>query len=195
MTERSVDTSLDFFSEEFDPIKALASVSLQPPVNIKPFDYLEKCRILLDPSDPNYLPINAKLLEKQKQQVKKEAAPVPTNIVADSAAGTGTNEGNNTNQDKPSDAPPPSNNTNATVTSAGTSTEPPKRKNVLQSMMDELHQGPVALLHECCAQRARVRVVIRRVKDVRGHCTGQLIAYDKYFNLVRQLTRVIITSY
>lgn len=70
-----------------------------------------------------------------------EAAPVPTNIVADSAAGTGTNEGNNTNQDKPSDAPPPSNNTNATVTSAGTSTEPPKRKNVLQCMMGEREQS------------------------------------------------------
>jgi len=41
-----------------------------------------------------------------------------------------------------------------------------------------------AMLYRCVHESAVVSVMIRKLKGVRGTCTGRLIAYDKHLNLV-----------
>jgi small nuclear ribonucleoprotein (snRNP)-like protein len=64
MSTTPYDPALDFFSEQFDPLKALSTPSVVPPLNVRPFDNLSKCRILLDPSDENYLQLTPELLKR-----------------------------------------------------------------------------------------------------------------------------------
>eukprot|EP01128_Nolandella_sp_AFSM9_P002635 TRINITY_DN1300_c0_g1_i2.p1 TRINITY_DN1300_c0_g1~~TRINITY_DN1300_c0_g1_i2.p1 ORF type:complete len:198 (+),score=30.21 TRINITY_DN1300_c0_g1_i2:158-751(+) len=45
---------LDFFSDQFDPLLALRTPGLVPPVAAKPLDNLHKCRSILPTTDPNY---------------------------------------------------------------------------------------------------------------------------------------------
>ena len=44
--------------------------------------------------------------------------------------------------------------------------------------------GPLSLLQRCLRSGARVRVVIRRIDGVRGHCDGKLKAFDRHFNMI-----------
>lgn len=48
----------------------------------------------------------------------------------------------------------------------------------------KLEKGPLGLLKRCMDQHQRVKVVIRRVADIRGYCIGVLQAFDKHFNMV-----------
>lgn len=41
------------------------------------------------------------------------------------------------------------------------------------------------MMYDLYKEKARVAVYIRRVKDLRGVTIGQLLAFDKHFNLVR----------
>ena len=45
--------------------------------------------------------------------------------------------------------------------------------------------GPLSTLQRALTTNLKVTVVIRTFKGVRGECTGYLVAYDKYMNLVR----------
>jgi small nuclear ribonucleoprotein (snRNP)-like protein len=58
------------------------------------------------------------------------------------------------------------------------------RRNPLQEIMDAVTSGPLLLLKRACADRARVRVVTRHSRGVRGTAVGTLVAFDKYMNLV-----------
>jgi small nuclear ribonucleoprotein (snRNP)-like protein len=42
----------------------------------------------------------------------------------------------------------------------------------------------MAVLRKLYETKSRVKVVIRRVKDIRGYCEGDLIAFDRHYNLV-----------
>jgi hypothetical protein len=52
-----MNPKLDFHSDQFDAHLALFAPRSQVdvPRNVKPFEHLERCRFLLDSSDPNYL--------------------------------------------------------------------------------------------------------------------------------------------
>lgn len=50
--------------------------------------------------------------------------------------------------------------------------------------MDAITSGPLLLLKTATAEQARVRVLTRHVRGVRGTCTGTLVVFDKYMNLV-----------
>ncbi|CAG0883606.1 unnamed protein product [Darwinula stevensoni] len=58
-----------------------------------------------------------------------------------------------------------------------------QKRNVL-TRMKSYSCGPLGRLREIVDQRKRVRVWTRNYKEMRGHCTGFLIIFDKHWNLV-----------
>jgi len=48
----------------------------------------------------------------------------------------------------------------------------------------ETGPGPLAMLGACLKRGARVRVRIRRINGVRGHCDGKIKAFDRHFNMI-----------
>ncbi|KAK3255680.1 hypothetical protein CYMTET_35155 [Cymbomonas tetramitiformis] len=44
--------------------------------------------------------------------------------------------------------------------------------------------GPLKVLYDCYKAQKKVFVVTRHLRGVRGNCVGQLIAFDKYMNLI-----------
>ena len=55
------DPSLDFFSDQFDAAKVLATPGLQPPVpDAQPMDYLAKCRTILPEEMPESVGANVR---------------------------------------------------------------------------------------------------------------------------------------
>ena len=53
-----------------------------------------------------------------------------------------------------------------------------------QIVSKSLQHGPLSMLYKAMKERMRVKVVIRRVAEIRGHCSGFVDVYDKHFNLV-----------
>jgi len=50
-----MNPELDFMSEHFDPLKALRTPGVTPPIpKAKPRDYVAQCTYLLDPSDVQF---------------------------------------------------------------------------------------------------------------------------------------------
>ncbi|KAL0586903.1 hypothetical protein ABG067_003523 [Albugo candida] len=45
-------------------------------------------------------------------------------------------------------------------------------------------QGPLSFLYSCLQKRRYVRVILRRVDNIRGFCTAYLKAFDKHCNLI-----------
>lgn len=45
-------------------------------------------------------------------------------------------------------------------------------------------EGPFSTLYEALMRRKRIRVLIRYSAGIRGTLTGQLVAFDKHFNLI-----------
>ena len=63
----------------------------------------------------------------------------------------------------------------------------PKKMSLFQSMSSRYESpksGPLSLLYSILATRSRVRVMVRYVDCVRGVLTGQLVAFDKHFNMI-----------
>ncbi|KAI7838610.1 hypothetical protein COHA_007617 [Chlorella ohadii] len=58
------------------------------------------------------------------------------------------------------------------------------RTNPLDTIAQRVREGPMLLLTRCYQERARVRVVTRHARGVRGTSEGTLVAFDKYMNLV-----------
>ncbi|PRW39383.1 U7 snRNA-associated Sm LSm11 [Chlorella sorokiniana] len=54
----------------------------------------------------------------------------------------------------------------------------------LDLIAQRVREGPMLLLKRCYQERARVRVVTRHARGVRGTSEGTLVAFDKYMNLV-----------
>lgn len=59
-----------------------------------------------------------------------------------------------------------------------------KAPGILDVMMEKLSDGPFGVLRKCLDEKARVRVMTRRIAGVRGTCTGYLRAFDKHMNMV-----------
>ena len=67
------DPTLDFFSESFDPLRALIEIKTLPSSlpNVRPLDFLSKCKFLLPTEDVNYIPLKAK---KSKEELLEGSA-------------------------------------------------------------------------------------------------------------------------
>lgn len=63
----------------------------------------------------------------------------------------------------------------------------PKKMSLFQSLSSRYESpksGPLSLLYSILATRSRVRVMVRYVDCIRGVLTGQLVAFDKHFNMI-----------
>jgi len=61
---------------------------------------------------------------------------------------------------------------------------PPNVLRYMAKLADDAAQGPMAALGRFAAANDRVEVRTRGIDRVRGVCTGFLVAFDKYWNLV-----------
>ncbi|KAL4419355.1 hypothetical protein ABPG77_001582 [Micractinium sp. CCAP 211/92] len=59
-----------------------------------------------------------------------------------------------------------------------------QRSNPIDAIAERVQAGPLLLLKRCYQQRARVRVLTRHARGVRGSAEGTLVAFDKHLNLV-----------
>lgn len=56
---------------------------------------------------------------------------------------------------------------------------------VLMVLLVPVHEGsPLGELHRCIREGVKVNVHIRTFKGLRGVCTGFLVAFDKFWNMV-----------
>jgi len=151
---------VDFFSELFDPLRALHELKELPPSlpKVKPFDNLSRCRFLLPHGDPNYAPSKPKIkvdenipkYELETKEIDKKRILIKREL---------REERKKQEQQQP-------------------------KLTVLGEITSKCSSGPMSLLKVCMEQKCRVRVAIRRVAEIRGYCTGLLRAYDKHVNLV-----------
>ena len=49
---------------------------------------------------------------------------------------------------------------------------------------DCFQEGPLSILRRSQAEKLKVRVWTRSVRNIRGICTGYIVAFDKHMNLV-----------
>eukprot|EP01114_Cavostelium_apophysatum_P003458 TRINITY_DN13355_c0_g1_i1.p1 TRINITY_DN13355_c0_g1~~TRINITY_DN13355_c0_g1_i1.p1 ORF type:complete len:296 (-),score=24.68 TRINITY_DN13355_c0_g1_i1:212-1099(-) len=152
------DPTLDFFSESFNPLKALYELKTIPSTlpKVKPFDFLSKCKFLLPPNDPNFIPLKA----KKKEAVLTETERTIKDIDQKRAQVRKQFLKEKKQQEQESYKP------------------------ALQVMTEKFSEGPLSLLKRCMEEKCRIRVAIRRVNTIRGYCVGNLQAFDKHMNMV-----------
>jgi small nuclear ribonucleoprotein (snRNP)-like protein len=171
--------SLDFFSEAFDPLLALYS-SVSPPLpQAELRDNISRCRSLLPPDDPLYVP--------ERQRVKPTAAAAAAAPVAAEARakqkGPPVIERFTTAPHIPRALIGPSPSA-ASVAGGGAAAAAGFVRAGSAVGTGGRKEGPLALLKKLFAERHRVRIVLRRTHGIRGHCDGLLLAFDKHCNMV-----------
>ncbi|KAG8199046.1 hypothetical protein JTE90_021059 [Oedothorax gibbosus] len=57
-------------------------------------------------------------------------------------------------------------------------------RNVLQKMGDGFNDSPLAELKKCIDGTRKIKVYTRNFKEVRGICTGYVLAFDKHWNII-----------
>ncbi|KAL4440475.1 hypothetical protein ABPG75_003476 [Micractinium tetrahymenae] len=143
------DPALDFFSRSFDPLRALLTEGLTPPLPAaRPLDTVYHCRFMLPADHPDAW------RDPGRTAKSKEAA--------EAAA-----------REK------------SRLTYLQHKREQQQQKsNPIDQITERVREGPLLLLKRCYQQRARVRVLTRHARGVRGSAEGTLVAFDKHLNLV-----------
>eukprot|EP01117_Protostelium_nocturnum_P011642 TRINITY_DN4235_c0_g1_i1.p1 TRINITY_DN4235_c0_g1~~TRINITY_DN4235_c0_g1_i1.p1 ORF type:complete len:240 (+),score=84.14 TRINITY_DN4235_c0_g1_i1:60-779(+) len=158
---------LNFFSPNFDAKLALERITNDKWPSelpkVKALDNLEKCRALLPPEDPNFI----KHKSVKREEESKASASVPLNEY----------------ELRIKEIEDRRNRERKEAIEARRKTEV-KKETVLKEIIGKLDIGPLGMLHNLLTSKSRVKVLIRRVADVRGFCVGTLLAFDKHFNLV-----------
>lgn len=151
-----LDSTLDFFSEDFDPLKALYSVTTLPSSlpKVKPFDTLSKVRFLLPKNDPNYAPIK-KVKSKEEELSDSERKIKEIDLKRKAIIKDQIKQKKKIPQPK-----------------------------VLDSIVGKYSEGPLQFLLKCMKEKHKIKVIIRRFNDIRGFCVGTIEAFDKHMNLV-----------
>lgn len=59
-------------------------------------------------------------------------------------------------------------------------------------MFSACQGSPLGELYRCVEERIRVKVHIRTFKGLRGVCSGFVVAFDKFWNMVSSCTHVFL---
>ncbi|MGH0124679.1 UNVERIFIED_CONTAM: hypothetical protein FKN15_033331 [Acipenser sinensis] len=166
-TDSDVDSQrarLDVSSDRFDPLLALYSPDIPLPYpNVKCFNNLAEYESFLKGGLGRAKPENV----EKKNRKSKKGVPDPERIerlkklMVNNPANE--EEGGSGRKRLPRRAKAP--------------------KNVLTRM--PLHAGsPLGELHRCVKERLKIKVHIRTFKGLRGVCSGFLVAFDKFWNML-----------
>lgn len=170
----SIDPSFDFFSDKFEPLKALTTAGVTAPIpNARPRDNVHSCRSLLQPDDPNYLPIKKSPKSEQTPNRSTETTVVDDVVPALKQALSRFNS--NFKPPKPIrhhrkiKQPAIASLVKAeSPQSSGPLKEIRSREEEMARPMD----GPLGLLKKLFEKKCRVKIWIRTATGIRGTCTG-----------------------
>ncbi|XP_022920616.2 U7 snRNA-associated Sm-like protein LSm11 [Onthophagus taurus] len=147
------DASLDFFSEKFDPLKALNTPGLKPPIpGAKIYDNVAKYESV----------VCKQIKTADRKKCKQTGDQGDKNVIA----GNGLNERKWLPHQLPVAATP--RNTKA-------------KNNIFIKMENE--NGPLKILKECIDKRLQIKVITRHSHGIRGFCVGFITMFDKHLNI------------
>ncbi|KYQ88271.1 putative small nuclear ribonucleoparticle-associated protein [Tieghemostelium lacteum] len=153
-------------SESFDALESLKNGHLVklPYPNIKPLDNINKARALLPPNDPNFIHFIAKPTSKTVPitEPTQSATIVPVT--------------NNSNRHTSSVL--------STTDSTAKNNNDKQKHRVIDNIAFKFTEGPLSLMKKALESKCKVKVLIRGINSIRGHCIGYLIAFDKHWNII-----------
>ena len=156
---RVIVAALDFFSPAFDPLLALNTPGLRPPIpDVKPLITVQMCGSLLPDDHIDYKP------PKPATQHIPAAKPMSAEHPAESHAKL------------------PATTNPLTVFSTAARVPPPLSTSSCSSP-PALAVGPLSLLQSLVATQQRCRVLLRSHHSLHSILTGQLRAFDRHCNL------------
>ncbi|XP_042594276.1 U7 snRNA-associated Sm-like protein LSm11 isoform X2 [Cyprinus carpio] len=168
--EDDIETKLDISSDRFDPLLALYSPQVPLPYpNIKCFNNIAEYESFMKGGRGRAKPENVEKRLRKAQKGKADPERIErlkrlmvNNPVEEEGEGSGVKR-------------------------------PPRQrkaaKNVLTRM--PLHTGsPLGELNRCVQEKIRVKVHIRTFKGLRGVCSGFVVAFDKFWNLLFEKLKV-----
>lgn len=192
--KRVAEGALDFFSPSFDPVAALASDSLLPPLPRAPaLDNLSRCRALLPAGHPD-APAGALAAAPSAEEERARAAERERERVRKKAERAAERAANEQRREEKRAARGPA---VARFTSAFRVPKPNARApggaagqggfvraGFVAAAAPAPAEGPLALLKRLFARGCRVRVMVLGARGVRGTVAGRLLAFDKHVNVV-----------
>lgn len=166
---------LNFASPDFDPLLALTTEGVVPPVaDAPPLDYLAKCRVLLPEEHEDY----------HSALPPRTRATASRNVVTSDKKPKARLVDRFTTKFRAPPALPVGHSTEFDVAKASAFGRQRLPRTKTKSAPKAPVRGPMHLLTSLFERKAKVKVWIRRWKGLRGTCVGYLKAYDKHFNLV-----------
>ena len=146
--------ALDFFSTSFDPLLALNTPGLRPPIpDAKPLITVQMCRPLLPDDHKDY----------KQPPAKPTTQPAPAPL--------------------PSQHQPAATATNPLTLFSTAARVPPPLSSAATTSRSASSVGPLALLQSLVATQQRCRVLLRLHQSLHSIVTGQLRAFDRHCNL------------
>ena len=146
--------ALDFFSASFDPLLALNTPGLRPPIaDVKPLISVQMCRSLLPDDHSDYKPPKQPTTQQTDAQHSTTAIQPPTQRAS------------------------PTTGPNPLALFSTAARVPPSLSSSASSV------GPLVVLQSLVATQQRCRVLLRSHHSLHSIVTGQLRAFDRHCNL------------
>ena len=170
-TTRVVDPRLDFFSASFDPVLALATAGLRPPLpDVAPLVSVAMCRGLLPHDHPQYKA--ASRPQTQPATAQRSSATAAAPVTADSSRRAQQPEDDALAVFSTRPYIPPSLSASASSRSRQSSSSPSPPT-----------AGPLSLVHSLFSSQSRCTVLTRSHREVYSRCHGLIRAFDKHLSL------------
>lgn len=158
-TSSGRDPRLDFYSPEFDPVRALApdSGAIPPRPRARALDTVRQCRRLL-PSSSATATTTATMTTGPATKNARGLNSFAAQARAKERARKFNEEGEAFR----------------------------RREGVFDALANskQAKEGPLRVLRDARMQRLRVRIVTRHASGVRGTCDAYVVAFDKFANMV-----------
>lgn len=152
------DPELDFYSDTFNPLKALKSVEVRLPApEARPFDNLAKYESVYLKERAGNERIQNRQLKDAKDKDEEEAGP--SNMYPGRRFLPHQMPILSTRRLRPA-------------------------KNVLVALEEPAESlGPLSLLKMCLEEKLTVKIWTRHLNGIRGYCTGKVLLFDKHWNV------------